>query len=225
MKRPLVLAAIAVLSIGGCAANQPESTVPNLTPAVGAASAGGATPSPGASGSAQSRPRVGYSTSRVAQLHAAAQCIREHGIPNYQDPVLTADGRVYTDGRALHDAYGRQPQAQQEAAENALRNACGQLFVAAGLQPDDQSPAPAQLVQAGVRAARCLRAHGLPNYRDPTADSEFTPGHGFGMTPDELPNNGALGKTDPLVQQAFTACRQLLDTEIVASSLGNLARD
>jgi hypothetical protein len=132
---------------------------------------------------------------------------------------------VYTDARALQDAFVKQSRDQQDAAESALRNACGQLFAAAGLQPDDQSPAPPQLVQAGVRAARCLRANGLPGYRDPTADSEFTPGHGFGLSADELPNNGALGKQDPLVQQAFTACRQLLDAEIAASSLGSLARD
>jgi hypothetical protein len=161
----------------------------------------------------------------VAQLHAAAQCLREHGVPSYQDPVLTPEGYVFTDARAVQDALVKLSRAQQDAAEGAFRSACGQLFVVAGLQPDDESPAPPQLVQAGVRAARCLRANGLPSYRDPTSDTQFTPGHGFGLTADELPNNGALGKQDPLVQQAFSACRHELDAEIAASSLGDLARD
>jgi hypothetical protein len=220
------IAAVAVVALGGCASTNPGSSVPSLSGgAGGAASAQSGAPDPGASGASQSRPRVGYSTSRVAQLHAAAQCLREHGVPNYQDPVLTADGYVYTDSRAIQDATAKMSRDQQDEMENALRQACGQLFVAAGLRPDDQSPAPQQLVQAGVRAARCLRANGMPNYRDPTAETQFTPGHGFGTTADEMPNNGALGKQDPLVQQAFGACRQLLDAEIAASSLGNLAHD
>jgi hypothetical protein len=101
----------------------------------------------------------------------------------------------------------------------------GALFTAAGLQPDDESPAPPQLVQAGVRAAQCLRANGLPNYRDPTSQSVFTPGHGFGVSADELPNNGRLGKTDPTVQRALSACRSLLDAEIAASTLSSLGHD
>jgi hypothetical protein len=67
--------------------------------------------------------------------------------------------------------------------------------------------------------------NGLPNYRDPTSQSEFTPGHGFGMTADELPNQGALGKSDPAVQRAFTGCRSLLDAEIAASTLQSLGHD
>jgi hypothetical protein len=108
---------------------------------------------------------------------------------------------------------------------NAIRHACGHLFVVAGLQPDDESPAPSQLVQAGVRSAQCLRANGLPDMRDPTSQTAFTPGHGFGISADELPNHGALGKQDPAVQRAFTACRSLLDAEIRASALSSLAHD
>jgi hypothetical protein len=101
-------------------------------------------------------------------------------------------------------------------------------------QPDRQSRASSRpdeargcrlVVQAGVRAAGCLRANGLPNYRDPTSASAFTPGHGFGITADELPNNGALGKQDPAVQRTFTACRSLLDEEIRQSDLTHLGHD
>jgi hypothetical protein len=146
-------------------------------------------------------------------------------VPSYQDPVLTPDGYVYTDSRSIQDLGRNQSRAQQDATQNAIRQACGTLFTAAGLQPDDESPAPPQMVQAGVRAARCLRANGLPNYRDPTSQSEFTPGHGFGLSNDELPNHGRLGKTDPTVQRAFTACRSLLDAEIAASTLESLGHD
>lgn len=228
MKRLIAPVLMAGLVLAACSSVHHGAALPSLSGGGGGGtgSAGSAGPSsPAASKSAMGRPRVGYSTSRAAQLHAAAQCIRTHGVPTYQDPVLTADGHVYTDARSIQDIGADQSRAQQDAMLNAIRQACGHAFAVAGLQPDDESPAPPRLVQAGVRSAQCLRANGLPNMRDPTGESTFTPGHGFGLTADELPNNGALGKQDPVVQRAFTACRSLLDAEIRASSLSSLAHD
>jgi hypothetical protein len=209
-----------------CGSSDHGAEVPSLAAEGGTSVTGGSDPGSTPSTSSIGRPHVGYSQSRVTQLHAAAQCIREHGVPTYQDPVLTADGHVYTDSRSIQDAGVKtNSRGEYDAIQNQIRQACGHLFVVAGLQPDDESPAPPALVQAGVRAARCLRANGLPNYRDPTSESPFTPGHGFGLTADELPNNGALGKQDPTVQRAFGACRALLDDEVRASQLSNLAHD
>jgi hypothetical protein len=225
MKRLLVLAAVActAVTLAACSSSQSGGAVPSLAAGSAGTANGSSAPSSGPSRSQASRPRVGYSTSRVAELHAAAQCLREHGVPTYQDPVLTPGGFVYTDARSFDDIGRNDSQAQQDALLSQLRQACGHLFAVAGLQPDDESPAPPALVQAGVRSAECLRANGLPNYRDPTSDTPFTPGHGFGITADELPNNGALGKTDPTVQHALGACRSLLDAEITASSLSSLS--
>jgi hypothetical protein len=148
---------------------------------------------------------------RKNALHAAAECVRRHGIPTYKDPVLTADGHVYTDSRSLHDA---EPTTVVAAAQ-----ACKDLILTAQLVPDGQAPAPPALVRAGVAAAKCMRANGLPNFRDPNANDIFTPGHGFGMHPEDLPGD----KTDPTVQHALDTCRPILDDEARASSLGNLA--
>ncbi|WP_238017551.1 hypothetical protein KZZ52_45780 [Dactylosporangium sp. AC04546] len=143
-------------------------------------------------------------------LHAAAECIRQHGIPTYKDPVLTADGHVYTDARSLHEADMNTIRAAAEA--------CHDLIVTAELVPDGQAPAPPKLVQAGVKSAQCMRANGLPNFRDPTANDLFTPGHGFGMHPEDLPGD----KDDPTVKHAMDTCRPVLDEEARASSLGSL---
>jgi hypothetical protein len=151
---------------------------------------------------------------RAAALHAAAQCIRQHGIPSYSDPVLASGGRVFSDLRSIEDA--------PDTTISAIQQACGALAARAGLSPQDEPPAPPQLVQAGVRAARCMRAHGLPNDHDPTAQSPYTPGHGFGMTADEVPSGG---KASPVYQTAAHACRSLLDDEIRASTLASLGRD
>jgi len=131
--------------------------------------------------------------------------------------VVAVSVNKYTDMRSLH---------RLSAAQFAsLHQACGSQLTAAGFVLRDEPPAPPQLVQAGVRTARCLRAHGLPNYRDPTSSTPFAPGHGFDMTPDELTNNGALGKGDPFAQRAFEACRREQNAEIAASTLQSLAHD
>lgn len=152
--------------------------------------------------------------SRAATLHAAAQCVREHGIPSYQDPVLTPGGQVYTDSRSFDDA--------PRSTISAVNQACRALLTQADLTPDGEPPAPPQLVRAGVVSAQCMRAHGMPNVQDPTTRSSYTPGHGFGYTDGEMP---AGGKASPVFQHAAHACRSLLDAEIRASTLADLGND
>jgi len=166
-------------------------------------------------GQAGGQPAVGGSgAARAAALHAAAVCIRQHGIPSYADPVLTAGGQVYSDSRSIQNA--------PQSVVNAVEQACGALAAQAGLNPLSEPLAPAQLVEAGVRSAECLRAHGLPNVQDPTAQTPYTPGHGFGFTRNEIP---AGGKADPVYQAAAHACRSILDAEIRASTLASLGND
>jgi hypothetical protein len=153
------------------------------------------------------------SADRIAKLHTAAQCIRSHGIQNFSDPVLGATGQVFTDYRPL-----------QDAASGVLKSAlssCRQQLREATWNPETQPPAPAALIAAGVQAARCLRQNGLPNVKDPNARNAYVPGHGFGMSAEELPPGA--DKQTPVVQHAFQACRAQLDAEIEASKLDKLA--
>jgi hypothetical protein len=199
----------------GSAAKAPE--VPSLP---GAATS--STPSAGASGGAgnagngKSEPRAtgaagDNSDARRHKLHDAADCVRKHGIPTYRDPVLTADGHVYTDARSYQDA--------SDAALTAVDAACGVLMAAAQFTPTEQAPAPPKLVQAGVKVAQCLRAHGLTDVTDPTSTTMFTPGHGFGMTGTLPPG----GKDNPVVKAALDACRTQIKEETRLSSMESLA--
>ena len=217
MRNRYVIAVLAGgLLLAGCGSSGSSSpAVPSLSQAAGQGSqaAGhGASGSPGASAQAESS--QGSWAGRGAELHAAAQCIRQHGIPAYTDPVLTASGQVYTDSRSFDNA--------PRPVLDALQQACGALAARAGLSPDAEPPAPPQLIQAGVRSAECLRAHGLLNVQDPTAQTDYTPGHGFGFTRGEIP---ADGKADPVYQAAAHACRAILDAEIRASTLASLGDD
>jgi hypothetical protein len=198
MKRHLTVWAVAVLAIAASAAcghHTVDSRVPSLANSGGASAGAHSTLTP---------------QQRRDALHAAAECVRQHGIPTYQDPVLTPDGHVYTDARSMQDA--------DDATINAIGTACATLFAAAAFQPTDESPAPPALVAAGVKVTQCLRANGLPNVKDPTSSTPFTPGHGFGMNADELPGD----KTDPTVARALAACRSLIEEANRLSTLGSL---
>jgi hypothetical protein len=227
MRNRYVIAALAgVLLLAGCGGSATSSPgVPALSQAAGQGaqgqgSQGQGSPSQGAQGqgSPSQGPREPASqlsgSARAAALQAAAQCIREHGIPSYADPVLTASGQVYSDSRSIQDAA--------DAVVSAVQQACGTLAARAGLNPLYEPSAPPQLIEAGVRSAECLRAHGLPNVQDPSARTPYTPGHGFGLTASEVP---AGGKLNPAYQAAAHACRALLDAEIRASTLASLSND
>ena len=198
-----VLAASAVVLMAGCSGSGGGSpTVPSLSQ--GAAAAQGT----GGQGTG------GSGAGRASALHAAAQCIRQHGIPGYAEPVLTPGGQVYSDSRSIQNA--------SQSVFAAVLRACQTLLTQADLNPGNEPPAPPQLVQAGVRAAECLRAHGLPNVQDPSARSPYTPGHGFGMTSSEMP---AGGKASPVWQHARQACEAQVTAEIQASTLASLGDD
>ena len=197
------LAAAAALTVAGCGGSGAAApAVPSISQSAQAANANGGTGS-GDAGSA-----------RAAALHAAAQCIRLHGIPGYSDPVLTPGGEVYSDSRPIQDA--------PQSVLNAIHQACGGLLAQANLNPFNEPPAPPQLVQAGVAAAECMRAHGLPNDQDPTAQTPYTPGHGFEMTASEVPPGG---KASPVWQHAAQACHAQITVELQASTLGSLGND
>src|SRR5579872_3979779 len=87
-----VLAVIVAASLAACGSGgaSSASVVPSLADGSGS---GTGQPGTGSSGPA-----------RAGALHAAAQCIRQHGIPGYTDPVLTPGGAVYSDSRSIQDA-------------------------------------------------------------------------------------------------------------------------
>jgi hypothetical protein len=202
----LALAAVvasAVLLAAGCSSSGGGSpAVPSLSQSAPGAQGGGA------------QGNGGSDPARASELHTAAQCIRQHGIPRYADPVLTPSGAVYSDSRSFQDA--------SQSVVSAVQQACGTLMTEAGLNPFSEPPAPPQLVQAGVRAAECMRANGLPNVTDPTAQSPYTPGHGFELNGNEIPPGG---KASPFWQHAAHVCHAQITAELQASTLGSLGND
>jgi hypothetical protein len=189
-----------------------------------AALAGLAVASCGGSGSSAGVPSLHHDNAATATghnaraLHAAAQCLRDHGISNYADPVVGPGQVVYTDQRSL-DKVG-------DAVVQAAMSACRSLIGQANFDPTQRPHPPAQMVRDGVREAQCLRAHGLPNWPDPKPTDTFDPGHGFQVT--DAAFAGAVPadanpKLSSVFQHAIAACQS--ETQAVSrdSQLSNLA--
>jgi hypothetical protein len=125
-------------------------------------------------------PRAGSSGSSSAGSGSAvaySACMRAHGVPNYPDP--NGSGILpKTDAGALGVATSRY-QASQSACQARLPDSTSESF-------DDQvrqcylaGACPPALVQQmmthGRTIAGCMRAHGIPNWPDPTLDSQGRP--------------------------------------------------
>jgi hypothetical protein len=144
-----------------------------------------------AAGSAGNTP-TSAPANTTSLLHNAAQCIRDHGVPNFPDPVLDAHGRIQIDDNLLKNL----PAAVQQSAENACKSQINAAEQAAQVQ--QPAVTPQELAQL-TTFAKCMRAHGFPNFPDPDSHGSFT-----ANSPGALPSD----KRNP----SFQACRAQLPT-------------
>ncbi len=188
---------VALGVVTACGGSSPSAGVPSLHHGAGGASAGG---------------------HNAGALHAAAQCIRQHGIPDYQDPVVGPGPVVYTDQRNLE-------KADRAVMESALA-ACREQIAAADFDPSQAPHPPDQMVRDGVREAQCFRAHGLPNWPDPKPTDTFDPGHGFQVNESAFAGAVPAGenpKQSSAFRGAIAACQRESEAVQRDSQLSNLA--
>lgn len=142
---------------------------------------------------------------------AFSRCMRSHGVPNFPDPNTPGGGfQVNVSGYHSSVSIGNSPGInQQSPAFRAANSACQKLLPAGGgARPGEQHPSAAAIAQARA-AAKCMRAHGVPNFPDP---GTFMPSNPPAIgTVDNI--NGAVflipGSIDlqaPAVQHAATVC-------------------
>jgi hypothetical protein len=144
----------------------------NWVAAVGAIAAALALSGCGSSGSSSTSTTSTAAASghpTQAQLHAVvsfAHCMRSHGVPAFPDPTSSPHDFKF----ALSPSSGN---ASSPAFRAAL-GTCQHLLPDGG--PSSESPARRQAqIAAGLAFARCVRAHGFPNFPDPTSTGELTP--------------------------------------------------
>jgi hypothetical protein len=134
------------------------------------AACSGSPASAGPSGSSDSRGSTNY---RAAL--AFSRCVRSHGVPNYPDPDSNG---VLPKGDGPHFGVSN---SQFQAADQACQHLLPSGSLSAGslrtcYLTGDCSPALVhQALTQGVKFARCMRAHGVPDWPDPSVDSEGRP--------------------------------------------------
>ena len=144
-------------------------------------SAGG---SPASAGSATSSSAVAYS-----------HCMRSHGVPNFPDPPSSGLAPK-ADPQEL-GVSSSQLQAAQRACQH-LYPINGGALGASLRQCEETGDCPQAIVQRVVNdmrlLAQCMRSHGVPNWPDPTVDSEGRPDfnllhvHGFDPNSPQINN-------------------------------------
>ena len=119
---------------------------------------------------------------------AYSQCVRAHGVPNFPDPDNTGQipkAAVITAFKAVGDATAKAATAACESMNPA----------------DQQSPTlTAQQQQDYLRAAACIRSHGITGFPDPTF-----PG---GKVSFNIP--ASIDTSSTQFVQAAQACRSLI---------------
>ena len=138
-----------------------------LAAACGGNQSGIGSPSPThVSGSTTSASNVAYSA-----------CMRSHGVPNYPDP--DSSGQLPKPDAHHLGVNSTQLQATQQACQHLLPNTGRAINVGSVQQCMEADDCPRALVQQVLTEERsfagCMRSGGVPNWPDPSIDSEGRP--------------------------------------------------
>jgi hypothetical protein len=120
---------------------------------------------------------IGGGSTRSPSAVAYSACMRSHGVPNFPDP----DGSGNLPKADAHrlGVSSSQLQATQQACQHQLPNNGGAINADSISQCMMASDCPPALVQHVLNEernfAQCLRSHGVPNWPDPSIDSQGRP--------------------------------------------------
>ncbi len=196
-RRPIVLASLAAaapsLLAAGCGGGPSSPGVASIAGSTAPAATTPSAPSGGGSAQGGQGPRAGSHFQIAMKVGDAAQgakfsaCMRRHGVTNFPDP--NGQGVIQ-----LSSGMGVDPGSPAFAA---ARSACQKLL------PNGGRPTPAQqakMQQKLLAFSKCMRAHGVKDFPDPSAGGlrlSVHPGS------DLDPNN-------PTFQQAQQACQKYM---------------
>jgi hypothetical protein len=145
----------------------------------------------GASATAPPGLAGGSNSTDTASGIAYTQCMRAHGVPNFPDPSTNAVGKPFT-AQSIQQAGVDPSSPRVESAQQA----CQHLFP----PPTTLTPAQRQqLLSQFLRYAACMRAHGVPNFPDPSTSSTGLPT--LGLSPSIV--------NSPQFQSAAQSCHSV----------------
>jgi hypothetical protein len=115
-----------------------------------------------------SPPAGSAGSSPYQQGLAYAQCMRSHGVANFPDP--NSEGRFIISSQVVNGVVvqGVDQTSPQFISANKT---CQKLLPRGGQETPAQHR---QQMSELLRLAQCMRAHGIPDFPDPTADGSFS---------------------------------------------------
>ena len=181
----LTASALLVAGCGGSAKNPTvahlgSSTTTSASSKSSSTGAGGA----GATGSA----------SPDSQAVAYSACMHAHGVPNFPEP------RVSTSGDEVRVAVRVTPGITGNPKFKSAQQACGKLLPGGGPGEGASQQISPQEQSQYLKAAACIRSHGIPSFPDPTFS-------GGGV---HIPHVAGLDPHSPQVRAAEEACQSLI---------------
>ena len=179
------LIALSVL-VSGCGGNSPTGGVANLGSHTSTTSTTSSTAGSTGGGS-------GKSASPASQAVAYSACMRAHGVPNFPDP------KVSTHGSEVKVAIGVTPAITGNPQFKSAQQACTKLLPGGGPGSGPNRQISSQEQSQYLKAAACIRSHGIPNFPDPTFS-------GGGV---HLAHQG-LNESSPVFKAAVLACESLI---------------
>lgn len=104
-------------------------------------------------------------SSLVSEAVAFSRCMRAHGLPNFPDPNASDGFQINSNGKFKIHIGPRGP--NEPPAFQAAQSACQNLFPPISGAAGKQNPTAETMTQM-LTVAKCMRAHRVPNWPDPT---------------------------------------------------------
>ncbi len=179
-------AALVVLGVlmTGCGGNSPSGGVASIGSHASKTSTTSSTPA-GSTGGGESSPG--------SQAVAYSACMRSRGVPNFPDP------KISTHGNGVSVAIGVTPAITGNPHFKAAQQACNRLLPGGGPGEGSNHQVSPQEQSRYLKAAACIRSHGIPNFPDPTFS-------GGGV---HIAHQG-LNESSPAFKAAVQACESLV---------------
>ncbi len=179
------LAALATL-VAGCGGGTKTPTVAHLGSSTSSSSS-----SPSSSSSAGGSHSGSASPGSEAVAYSA--CIRAHGVPSFPDPQISVHGNEVSVAQRVTPGITGNPHF------NSAQQACRKLLPNGGPGGESSHPISAREQAEYLKAAACIRSHGIPNFPDPTFE-----GGGVHVS------HKGLNLHSPQARAAEEACQSLI---------------
>jgi hypothetical protein len=175
------------LLVAGCGDGSKTPTVANLGSSTGSSTASTSSSAGSGGGSAGS-------ASPDSQAVAYSACVRAHGVPNFPDP------KVSTNGNEVKVAIGINPSISNNPHFKSAQQACRKVLPGGGPGAGSGPQISPQEQSQYLKAAACVRSHGIPSFPDPTFS-------GGGV---HVPKTAGINLHSPQVRAAEEACQSLI---------------